>query len=479
MSYYDYEELSFEQQRAFCTVDADFDTFISRLPSNIDSGTVTKAYKIARFWHGNQLRESQELYIYHPFALCKKMLFDGFTDHNVLAAALLHDTTAQTDYTIERLGEEMGEDVKGYVELFVKFKAEIGKNEKHALDKLQKRVCTPDLKTRTAFYIVLAEHYLELDGYDHTSGEDTRKLVRKTRELFVPMARMIECNLIANQLEDVCTRLSRPQAYESVRAQMKSYVNTSHDSILASIQYIAALAEGQAEVGKTYSIPCPGKIIKEAHRLRHNVNLDLAKKDSFVYYGIKPYVEVTFKLLEPNEKPLPSQFFRIICASIFHKNFDIICEEDLPHAKRIPYVELLDNHNNKIRFLIYVSNDYERYMNAITECKQTRPNQAIYDPNDKNIRVITRDGDPMDIEKGATVLDFAFILNSKVGSHYERAEVNGKGVEMDYVLQQGDRVVIFKNDTMTARISWFELLETKTAIRRLVSELEKVVEPCC
>ena len=46
---------------------------------------------------------------------------------------------------------------------------------------------------------------------------------------------------------------------------------------------------------------------------------------------------------------------------------------------------------------------------------------------------------------------------------------------MDYVLQPGDHIVVFKSETVTARVSWFAILETKTAINRLIPIIEKII----
>lgn len=68
----------------------------------------------------------------------------------------------------------------------------------------------------------------------------------------------------------------------------------------------------------------------------------------------------------------------------------------------------------------------------------------------------------------------AFIQNSEIGAHYKSAEVNGEYVDIDYVLQPNDTILIHKNDTLTARIEWFRILETKTAVNRLITTLKSL-----
>ena len=74
----------------------------------------------------------------------------------------------------------------------------------------------------------------------------------------------------------------------------------------------------------------------------------------------------------------------------------------------------------------------------------------------------------MEIEKGCTALDFAFVLKTDIGVRYNGAKVNGNYVEMDYVLQPGDQITVIKSDNSTARLDWFKILETKSAVSRLV-----------
>ena len=108
------------------------------------------------------------------------------------------------------------------------------------------------------------------------------------------------------------------------------------------------------------------------------------------------------------------------------------------------------------------------FRNTIIEHCGVKFTPATILPPKKRIRIFTKDGNPMEIEKGCTVLDFAFVLKTDIGVRYNGAEVNGKPVEMDYVLESGDQVTIIKSDKPTARLDWFKILETKSAVSRLV-----------
>lgn len=74
----------------------------------LDINKLRKAWKVAKYWHRDELRKSGELYLYHPLSVCKKMFNDGIMDMDALVAALLHDTIEDTDCTEEQLTEDFG-----------------------------------------------------------------------------------------------------------------------------------------------------------------------------------------------------------------------------------------------------------------------------------------------------------------------------------------------------------------------------------
>ena len=102
----------------------------------------------------------------------------------------------------------------------------------------------------------------------------------------------------------------------------------------------------------------------------------------------------------------------------------------------------------KIRFMVCSVDKYRSYFNEITERKIEKLYSGPLLPCDKRNYILTRNGHPYDIEKDTTVLDFAFILNTNIGT-----EVYEKAVDMGYVLQQRDQVTILTGDEPYARVS--------------------------
>lgn len=89
--------------------------------------------------------------------------------------------------------------------------------------------------------------------------------------------------------------------------------------------------------------------------------------------------------------------------------------------------------------------------------------------------VFTPKGDLYKLPKGATILDFAFMIHSKLGSKCIGAKVNSKNVQLKHVLFSGDQVEIMTSNTQTPKRDWLNIVTTSKArnkIRQALKEIE-------
>lgn len=478
MTYY---TLSPEEQCAFNLIDSEFNSFISKVKSTmigknaiiIDIDFLRKAYEIARYWHRDKKRKSGELYLYHPLAVCKKMYDDGFVDKDALAAALLHDTVEDTGYTPEMIENDFNNNVRIYVEIVTKL--EPSEDSLDGITKTQAQILTDEhyievgIKHPLALYIKFADRYHNLHTCGQMSEKSIKKNVAHTKSILIPLARRIGCNLIADQLEDACMLAMYPDNYKNIHCHLKAFATSSQKHITRTLRDIAIHCEGKAMVDTDFTLPYPSVVFEEIKSDHINHHVNMGRRDLFSFYRYKPYAEAFFLLPEATNEPLCSQFLHIVNELLTRGKFTIISESE---TDGIAYVDILDTYNNKIRFAVCSVDKYRSYFNGITDSKIEKLYSGSLLPCDKRIRILTRNGDPFDIEKDATVLDFAFILNINIGAYYIGAEVNGKTVDMDYVLRQGDQVTVLKGDEPTARVSWFRILKSAIATNRLIAFLE-------
>ena len=94
---------------------------------------------------------------------------------------------------------------------------------------------------------------------------------------------------------------------------------------------------------------------------------------------------------------------------------------------------------------------------------------------DKEVFVFSPNGDLHKLPKGATALDFAFSIHTSLGSQCVGAKVNGKHVQIKYVLNNGDQVAVLTSPTQKPNPAWLNIVVTskaKNKIRQALKEIE-------
>ncbi len=94
---------------------------------------------------------------------------------------------------------------------------------------------------------------------------------------------------------------------------------------------------------------------------------------------------------------------------------------------------------------------------------------------DKEVFVFTPNGDLHKLPKGATLLDFAFSIHSNLGTQCVGGKVNGKHVQIKYILNNGDQVEVLTSPTQKPNPAWLNIVTTskaKNKIRQSLKEIE-------
>lgn len=92
---------------------------------------------------------------------------------------------------------------------------------------------------------------------------------------------------------------------------------------------------------------------------------------------------------------------------------------------------------------------------------------------DEEIYVFTPKGDLHKLPKGATVLDFAFSIHSKIGSTCMSGKVNGKNVSIRHKLNSGDQIEIMTSPNQTPKQDWLNIVTTSKAKNKIRQKLKE------
>ncbi|MBQ7907045.1 MAG: bifunctional (p)ppGpp synthetase/guanosine-3',5'-bis(diphosphate) 3'-pyrophosphohydrolase [Clostridia bacterium] len=481
--------LSPQENEPFKKVDNQFEGLINQIESILqrDDTTATlnieilkKAWDVAKFYHKNALRISGDLYLIHPLAVCQKLCYDGFLDTNVLVASLLHDTVEdKTGYTFKKMEEDFNKTVCAYVRAVTRIEATDDpldlSTRRYSSQLTDERLLNATEKHKAALYIKFADRLHNLRTCQKMDQDRIEKNVAHTKSVLIPLARRMGCNSIADELIDACMMAQSPRHHANISEQLSAFVQNSRKTLNKTFGAIKVCCKDKAVLegadGKIETPP-PVFVAKQIKSLGTQVNLN--RPDLFSFYGYRPYAVLYLKILNPTRESLFTQFIKI-CQPLIDEGIISVDGEgkaDRIRTTEVVYMDVVDNYNNRVR--VWIST--EDFRNTLTKQPDIKLSLMALLPPERKIQVFTRDGRAMEIEKGSTVLDFAFMLNQEIGASFLGAEVNGIRVEIDHVLEQDDHVKILRADYCTARLDWFPILETKTARNRLVEVFKQQME---
>ena len=178
-----------------------------------DLRLLERSYETARLLHKDQLRRSGEPYITHPLAVATILAELGMTGPT-LAAALLHDTVEDTEYTLDALTSDFGDEVGRLVDGVTKLdRVTYGKTS--AAETVRKMVVAMARDIRV-LVIKLADRLHNMRTLGWLPAAKQRKKAAETLEIYAPLAHRLGMNTIKWELEDLAFAALQPKVYEEI-----------------------------------------------------------------------------------------------------------------------------------------------------------------------------------------------------------------------------------------------------------------------
>jgi GTP pyrophosphokinase len=175
-----------------------------------DTTQVRKAYVTAKRAHDGQFRMSGEPYVTHPMAVAQ-ILADLGMDTTTLVAALLHDTVEDTDYTLDLLREDFGDEVAHLVDGVTKFdKGHFGAIAE--AETIRKMIVAARRDVRV-LVIKLADRLHNMRTLDARSPASRARIAGSTREVLIPLCDRLGIQVFKRELEDVVLEYLEPETF--------------------------------------------------------------------------------------------------------------------------------------------------------------------------------------------------------------------------------------------------------------------------
>ncbi|MGH8888785.1 MAG: RelA/SpoT family protein, partial [Acidothermaceae bacterium] len=205
-----------------------------------DVRQIQRAYEVAEHHHRSQFRKSGDPYITHPLAVATILAELGMTTPTIVAA-LLHDTVEDTEYTLDALRQEFGDEVGALVDGVTKLdKVKYG--DAATAETVRKMVVAMARDPRV-LVLKLSDRLHNMRTLRYLPVEKQERKARETLEIYAPLAHRLGMNTLKWELEDLSFATLFPKRYEEVvrlvteRAPSReTYLSTVIDEVNAQLR---------------------------------------------------------------------------------------------------------------------------------------------------------------------------------------------------------------------------------------------------
>jgi guanosine-3',5'-bis(diphosphate) 3'-pyrophosphohydrolase len=473
------------------TIDAICESVSQRNPA-ADLDLIRRCYAYAEQSHSGQFRRSGEPYLVHPMGV-SKIIADLNLDVASVCAGILHDCVEDTTATPEDIREKFGEEIQHIVEGVTKLgQIPWTTREERQAENFRKMLLAMARDIRVIL-VKLADRVDNMRTLQFMSRDKQERIARETREIYAPIANRLGIQWMKVELEDLAFKYLEPQEWENLHAQMEgteanrsSYIRdvcTKLSEVLAENE-ISGQVSGRAkgywsiyqkmkrtgrDLEQVYDIVA-FRIITDSVRNCYGVLGAIHSNWTPVPGRFKDYIALPkpnlyqslhTTVIGPGSERMEVQ----IRTQAMHQTAEEGIAAHWQYKDRTP----LGAEDRKTFAWLHQLMEWQRDLKDPSEFIQT----VKIDLFEEEVFVFTPKGDVKALPKGATPIDFAYAVHSKIGDHCSGARVNGMMVPLRYLLRNGDIIDIITSPTQRPSKDWLKFVVTSRAQTKIRSHLRK------
>ena len=466
---------------------------IRRYHPSDDISMVEKAYEIADKAHKDQKRKSGEPYIIHPLCVAK-ILADLELDKESIVAGILHDVVEDTVLTDAELRSMFGDEVANLVDGVTKLTQLSWDKDKIELqaENLRKMFLAMAKDIRVIL-IKLADRLHNMRTLKYMKPEKQKEKARETLDIYSPIAQRLGISKIKVELDDLALKYLKPEVYEDLlekitlkKEQREEFVRDIVVHVQKHLKEAGIEAQISGRVKHFFSIY--KKMVNQNKNLEQIYDLFAVR--IIVDNSIDCYAALG--MIHELYQPIPGRFKDYIAMpkpNMYQSlHTTLIADNGQPFEIQIRTKEM----HKTAEFGIAAHWKYKEsgsgkvaagaedakmnWLRQILEWqKDTADNKEFLnfiksdlDLFTDNVYCFTPKGDVKNLPRGSVTIDFAYAIHSAVGNKMIGARVNGKLVNKDYVLHNGDRVdIITSQNSKGPSRDWLNIVKSTQAKNKI------------
>ena len=441
---------------------------------------VLAACDFADLAHSGITRKSGEPYVLHPIAV-SCILAHMRLDADTLMAALLHDVIEDTEFSKEEIGQKFGTVVAELVDGVTKLSHSSDKEYNKAAS--FRKILQATLQDPRVIIIKLADRYHNMTTLDALRPDKRARIAQETFDIFVPMARLVGMNEMADNLEHLC--------YQNLDLDMFNDVQTALlETKPKRCEYQAVWEQKLTNLLKNHDIK--GRIKKKNNNielLRHFVKNDIDLQELTHSHAFEIILQSiadcdrladilrdSFQVLHYEDhirRPLPGGNQSLMMSLKGEQTtLSLTIQTELMRKAARFGVVLGENAPQACRSAIQAS---MQSLNVLIdgECAKTTFSDLLDYLHQEKIHVYTPHGHLHELPQGATAVDFAYAASLFLGNHAVGTKINGESKPLSTPLISGQVVEIITDVLATPNPDWLSFINTQKARRALQNMLRE------
>ena len=459
-----------------------------------DISMIEKAYKVASEAHEGQKRKSGEPYIIHPLCVAI-ILADLELDKETIVAGLLHDAVEDTWMTYEEVEKEFGSEVA----LLVDGVTKLGQLS-YSKDKLEvqaenlRKMFLAMAKDIRVIIIKLADRLHNMRTLEFMIPAKQKEKARETMDIYAPIAQRLGISKIKTELDDLSLKYYQPEVYFQLVKDLNERKTEREEFVQQIVAEVSHHMENAHIQAKVY-----GRVKHFFSIYKKMVNQNKTLDQVYDLFAVRIIVDsvkdcyAALGVIHEMYTPIPGRFKDYIAmpkANMYQslhttlmgpagQPFEIQIRTEEMHktaeygiAAHWKYKESGGPaKNNKSR-----EEEKLSWLRQILEWQRDMSDNREFlsllkgdlDLFAEDVYCFTPNGDVKNLPNGSTPVDFAYAIHSAVGNKMVGARVNGKLVNIDYKIQNGDRIEILtsQNSKGPSR-DWLNIVKSTQAKNKI------------
>lgn len=451
--------------------------------SDSDLVYVHEAFLFAEKAHTGQMRSSGEPYITHPVAVTE-ICANWKLDANALMAALLHDVIEDQGIKKSEIAERFNPDVADLVDGLTKLeRIKFASKAEQQAESFRKMLLATAKDVRVIL-VKLADRLHNMRTLGGVEPSKARRVSNETLDIYAPIANRLGLNILVREFEDLAFEAYYPNRYHVLKKALanaqgsrRTLFNKITDNVRAALPAYGIEGKLATREKTLYSIH---KKMKEQKKSFSDV-MDI--------YGFKVIVNtltecyIVLGVLHQLYRPVPGKFKDYIAIPKVNGYQSLHTTLVGPYGTPIEF-QIRTTHMDHIAedgvasHWIYKTEDMtledlqkqtHRWLQSLLDIQSQTGDSSEFLDNVKvdlfpdAVYVLTPKGKIISLPKGATPVDFAYAIHTKIGNHASSALINGEPAPLKTELVSGDTVEIITTENAEPNLQWLNFVRTGKA----------------